>query len=226
MRAESRLLAIFAHPDDETFRPGGTLALLSQRGVRVQVLTATRGGAGSCGNPPLCTPDELPALREGELRCACSALGLEPPILLDYPDGSLSEIDSETILAEILAVVHRFHPQVILSFGPDGLSGHSDHIAIGQWATEVFHRSQGVKALYTLAVPQSLATKLGMTQIHAVPDESITIEVDVSEVWQAKLAAIRCHRTQLAESPILAAPEVKQRLFLGREYFIRAYPLD
>ncbi len=54
------LLAIFAHPDDETFRPGGTLALLAQRGVKVHVLTLTHGEAGSCGEPPLCTPDELP----------------------------------------------------------------------------------------------------------------------------------------------------------------------
>lgn len=68
------LLAVFAHPDDETFRCGGTLALLAQRGVRVQVLTATRGQAGSCGAPPLCAPEELPAVRENELRCACAAL--------------------------------------------------------------------------------------------------------------------------------------------------------
>ena len=59
--ADRCLLAVFAHPDDETFRPGGTLALLARGGVRVQVLTATRGEAGSCGDPPLCTPEELPS---------------------------------------------------------------------------------------------------------------------------------------------------------------------
>jgi len=83
MTSGASLLAVFAHPDDESFRPGGTLALLARRGARVQVLTATRGGAGSCGNPPLCAPEELPALREAELRCACKALNLLPPILLD-----------------------------------------------------------------------------------------------------------------------------------------------
>jgi N-acetylglucosamine malate deacetylase 2 len=222
MNFERSLLAVFAHPDDEAFRPGGTLALLSRCGVRVQVLTATCGGAGSCGRPPLCTPDKLPALRERELYCACDALGLKPPILLDYPDGRLSEVDPETILADILAVVQKVHPQVMLSFGPDGLSGHPDHIAIGQWAREAFQRDQNVSALYTLAVPQSLATELGMTQIHAIPDESITLAVNVSKAWEVKLAAIHCHRTQLSESPILAATEEKQSLFLGTEYFIRA----
>jgi LmbE family N-acetylglucosaminyl deacetylase len=77
------LLAVLAHPDDEVFRCGGTLALLVRRGVRVHLLTATRGEAGSCGDPPLCTPEELPALRKRELRCACAALGIEPPHLFD-----------------------------------------------------------------------------------------------------------------------------------------------
>jgi LmbE family N-acetylglucosaminyl deacetylase len=220
--AEKRLLAVFAHPDDETFRPGGTLALLARRGVRVQVLTATRGQAGSRGDPPLCLPAELPSVRERELRCACVALGIELPILLDYQDGQLSNIAPSEIVADILDVVYQVHPQIILTFGPDGISGHPDHVVIGQCAAEAFHRAEDAHALYTLAVPQSLVKALGMTQIHAVPDESIALRVDVSEVWEAKMAAIHCHRTQLGESPILASPDEKRRLFLGREYFRRA----
>ena len=196
--------------------------MLARRGVRVHVLTATRGQAGSCGEPPLCSPDELPAVRERELRCACAALGIEPPRLLDYPDGCLSEIDPETIVAEILTMVDEVHPQVMLAFGPDGISGHPDHIAIGQCAAEAFRRAEGVNALYILAVPLSLAEKLGMTQIRAVPDEVITLAVDISETWAAKLAAIHCHATQLSSSPITRASLERQRSFLGREYFVRA----
>jgi LmbE family N-acetylglucosaminyl deacetylase len=217
----SRLLAVFAHPDDETFRPGGTLALLARQGVRVQVLTATRGQAGSRGDPPLCAPEELPALRERELRCACAALGIQPPILLDYQDGHLSEADPERIVSEILAVVREVRPQMILTYGLDGISGHPDHIAIGRFAAEAFRRAGDVVALYTIAVPRSLAETLGMTQIHTVPDEAITLTVDVSAVWDAKMAAIRCHRTQLGESPILRASSEKQHLFLGIEHFQR-----
>ncbi|MFZ5922976.1 MAG: PIG-L deacetylase family protein [Chloroflexota bacterium] len=213
------LLAVFAHPDDESFRPGGTLALLARRGVRVQVLTATRGQAGSRGNPPLCAPEGLPAMRENELRCACSALGIESPILLDYQDGQLAAADPERLAAQILQVVKEIRPQVMLTFDADGLSGHPDHIAIGQAAAQAFHRADGVAALYTLAVPRSLAENLGMKQIRAVPDETIALTVDVSAVWDAKMTAIRCHRTQLSESPILDAPEAKQRLFLGVEHF-------
>ncbi len=213
------LLAVFAHPDDETFRCGGTLALLAQRGVRVQVLTATRGQAGSRGDPPLCVPEELPAVRENELRCACAALGLLPPILLDYQDGQLAEADLEQLAAQILQVVNETHPQVMLTFGADGLSGHPDHIAIGVAAAEAFRRAKGVSALYALAVPRSLAESLGMKQIRAVSDESIALTVDVSAAWESKMSAIRCHRTQLGESPILDAPEARQRLFLGVEHF-------
>jgi LmbE family N-acetylglucosaminyl deacetylase len=210
-----------AQPDDETFRPGGTLALLAQRGVRVQVLTATRGQAGSCGAPPLCLPEELPAMRERELRCACAALGIQPPILLDYQDGLLAEADHGKIVSEIQAVVREVRPQMMLTYGPDGVSGHPDHIAIGRFAAEAFRRAGDLVALYRMAVPRSLAEKLGMTQIHAVPDETITLSVDVSSVWEAKMTAIRCHRTQLGESPILAAPQERQRLFLGQEHFQR-----
>lgn len=218
----ANLLAVFAHPDDESFRSGGTLALLARRGARVQVLTATRGQAGSRGNPPLCSLDELPAVREAELRCACAALGLLPPILLDYQDGQLAEADPEGLAAQILQVVKETRPQVMLTFGADGLSGHPDHISIGQAAAEAFRRAEEVAALYTLAVPRSLAESLGMKQIRAVSDESIALTVDVSAVWNAKMSAIRCHRTQSGESPILEAPEARQRLFLGVEHFCLA----
>jgi LmbE family N-acetylglucosaminyl deacetylase len=216
------LLAVFAHPDDESYRPGGTLALLARHGVRVHLLTATHGEAGSCGDPPLCSPDELPSVRERELRCACAALGIEPPRLLDYQDGHLRAIDPEQIIAQILKVVGEVRPQVILTFGPDGVSGHPDHVAIGHCAAEAFHRAEEVAALYTVAVPLSLAQRLAMTRVQAVPDETITLRVDVLSVWETKLTAIRCHATQLSSSPIMQTTQEKQRLFFGTEYFVRA----
>jgi LmbE family N-acetylglucosaminyl deacetylase len=216
------LLAVFAHPDDETFRPGGTLALLALSGVHVHLLTATRGQAGASGNPPLCTPEDLPAMRERELRCACATLGIQPPRLLDYEDGKLSEAEPDRVIAQILESIHEIQPQVLLTFGPDGLSGHPDHIAIGQWTSESFRRCTEIAALYTVAVPQSLARTLDMRQVHPVPDETIAFTVDVSPVWEIKLAAIRCHATQMSSSPMMRAPAERQRLFFGREYFVRA----
>jgi LmbE family N-acetylglucosaminyl deacetylase len=216
------LLAVFAHPDDETFRPGGTLVLLTRQGVEVHVLTLTHGEAGSCGEPPLCTPCELTGVRERELRCACAALGIRSLHLLEYQDGHLTEADPERVISAILTVIRQVHPQVLLSFGPDGLSDHPDHIIAGQWAAEIFQSTDGIAALYTVAVPQSLAQSLGLSQVHPVPDEAIALSVDVSSVWETKLAAIHCHATQQSSSPMLNASNERQRLFFGHEYFVRA----
>lgn len=224
----SILLAVFAHPDDETFRCGGVLARLARRGVRVQTLTATRGEAGSRGDPPLCAAEELPAVREQELRCACSALGVAPPILLDYPDGSLAEVNEEEVVDRITAVMRELQPQVLLTWPPDGLSGHPDHVAVSHWTTLAFERAEASApdppvALYHLAVPRSVADALGLARLHAIPDAEITLTVDVTPIWEQKWAAIRCHRTQAGGSPILAAPAEEQYLFLGKEHFRRAW---
>jgi LmbE family N-acetylglucosaminyl deacetylase len=216
------LLAIFAHPDDETFRPGGTLALLARKGVRVHVLTATRGEAGSRGDPPQCEAKDLADVRERELRCACAALGLEPPRVLNYKDGHLHEADPCAVVADILAFMDEVRPQVVLTFGADGLSGHPDHIASGRCAAQASAASIHVAALYTLAVPHSLAEQLEMRQVHPVPDEKIALRVDVSTAWEAKRAAMACHATQRSSTPLLNADEGRQRLFFGREFFVLA----
>lgn len=223
MNANATLLAIFAHPDDEVFRCGGTLALLSRYGVRVQVLTATRGQAGSCGDPPLCSPLELGAVREAELHCACAALGIPPPRLLDYQDGTLAHVDEGQAVAQVMEVVREMQPQALLTWPPHGLSGHLDHIAVSHWAAQAFacataEAMPGPSALYHLAVPRSVADSLGL-RLQATPDEQVTITVDMTSVWTQKLAAIHCHRTQAGESPILRAPLERQRLFLGVEHF-------
>jgi len=228
--SSSSMLAVFAHPDDETFRCGGTLALLARQGAQVQVLCATRGEAGV----PKLEPERAGQIRQAELVCACRALGIQPPRFLDYQDGTLALVDHKEAVARIAAVMRELQPQVLLTWPPDGLSGHPDHIAVSRRTGEAFSRMAGrvpqvkglardrssdTAALYHIAVPQSLAQTLGMTQLHAVPDESVTLSVDVSQVWEAKMAAIHCHRTQLTGTPILSAPEEKQRLFLAVEHF-------
>ena len=221
------LLAVFAHPDDETFRCGGLLALLAGRGVEVNLLSVTRGEAGSCGDPPLCKAEELAEVRERELQCACSALSILPPIFLDYPDGNLAEADEEEAVARITAVARELRPKVLLTWPADGLSGHPDHKAVSRWTSQVFEKmakdAEAPDALYHLAVPQSVASVLNLTELHAIPDEEISLTVDVMPVWKQKRMAIRCHRTQASGSPILFAPEEKQRFFFGKEYFKRAY---
>lgn len=114
-------------------------------------------------------------------------------------------------------------PQLLLTWPQDGLSGHPAHMAVSRWTSLAFERAgawgaDAPAALYHLAVPRSVAEVLGISFLHTVPDEEVTLAVDVGSVWEQKWQAIRCHRTQAGESPILAAPLERQRLFLGMEH--------
>jgi len=181
------LLAVFAHPDDETFRCGGLLALLAGRGVEVNLLTATRGEAGSCGDPPLCKAEDLAEVRERELQCACSTLGILPPVFLDYLDGNLAEVDEVEAVARITAIARELRPQVLLTWPADGLSGHLDHKAVSRWTSQVFKEmeedAEAPNALYHLAVPQSVASVLNLTGLHAIPDEECSLTMVVLPAW-------------------------------------------
>ena len=222
MANNDRLLAFLAHPDDESYRPGGTLALLARKGVQVQVVSATKGSAGSCGDPPLCKPKDLPKTRLNELRQACRTLDILPPILLDYRDSHLNQVDRKKGVQKLLTIIHEFQPQVILSFGPDGLSGHPDHITIGNWALHAYQLNELVAAIYTLAVPKTIADQLELNQVIPVADSEIALGVDISSVWNTKLAAIHCHATQLSSTPLFYASEARQKKFFNYEYYVLA----
>jgi len=214
------LLAIFAHPDDETYRAGGMLTLLARQGVRVQVVTATRGEAGSVGQSGSSAPEELAALRQNELRNACQILQIEPPLILGYKDGHLAYHDPRELCFDLHQIMEEVKPQVLLSFGPDGLSGHSDHIVIGHYTDEAFQKYQMAGALYHLAVPVSIKQSVGMNQIIAVPDEQITFSLDVRSVLETKMKAICSHASQLSSSPIMSQSVECQRMFLGIEHYV------
>jgi LmbE family N-acetylglucosaminyl deacetylase len=94
--------------------------------------------------------------------------------------------------------------------------------AIGCSAAEVFRRAEVVAALYTVALPRSLADRLGMGRVRPVLDESIALALDVSPAWETKLAAMRCHATQLSSSPMMCVAVEKQRVFFGVENSVRA----
>ncbi len=225
-----RLLAIFAHPDDETYRAGGTLALLAQNGAQVWVLCATRGERGISE----LSPENSGKVRQTELTCACRALGIKPPRFLDYEDGTLSQVDEVQAIGQIACAIRELRPQALLTWPPDGVSGHPDHTAVSHWtdaalrlAADVAYQVEGLQphtavSLYHIVVPHSLAAALQMTHLHTVPDEAVTLTVDVSAVWETKMAAIHCHHSQMSHSPILEAAEARQRLFLGTEYFQRS----
>ena len=128
--AAPRLMAIFAHPDDETFGVGGTFARATAAGHICAALSATRGEEGEISDPTLATPENLGEVREQELRAACAAVGVHDVAFLDYRDGHLAEAAEAEAVGRIVAQLRRFRPDVVVTFAANGLYGHPDHMAI------------------------------------------------------------------------------------------------
>jgi LmbE family N-acetylglucosaminyl deacetylase len=163
------LLAIFAHPDDESFGAGGVMALAASAGNPVWVLCATNGDQG--GRPGEVGVDHSmdPETRREELRCACEAIGAAEPLFLGYrdsgmegwgaPEGSLSLVDPDEVVERIVAVIAQLRPAVIVTFDPGGVYGHPDHVACSATATAAYMRAAaepgGPVALYHQALPRS-----------------------------------------------------------------------
>lgn len=218
-----RLLAVIAHPDDEARILGGTLAKYAAAGASTSVLCATRGERGSRGEPPLCSPQELPAVREREVRTSCDILGVENLRLLDHRDGELSDADPNKILREVLQAFEDWKPQVVITFGPEGRTSHPDHIAMHHFATTAFRQAKGPAApakLYYTAFPRSIREVIS-PRFPGQPDERITLTLDVSPWLAVKRRAIEVHRTQV-RPPFAHLPEKRRWEILSREYYILA----
>ena len=132
------LLAVFAHPDDESYLCGGTLARYAAAGVRVVLVCATRGEAGEIADPALATADTLPTVREAELRAAAALLGIADVHRLDFRDGTLMDVPFLDGVEQVHALMAAARPTVVLTFGPEGVYGHPDHVAVHRWTKEAF----------------------------------------------------------------------------------------
>jgi LmbE family N-acetylglucosaminyl deacetylase len=132
-----RLMAVLAHPDDESLGFGGTLAKYASEGVDTYLVTATRGESGRFrGHGPGSRhpgPLALGKIREAELRAAASVLGVRELSLLDYCDGALDRANPREAVGRIVRHVRRLRPHVVVTFGPEGAYGHPDHIAVSQF---------------------------------------------------------------------------------------------
>jgi LmbE family N-acetylglucosaminyl deacetylase len=246
MAKPMRLMCILAHPDDETLGFGGALAKYAAEGVETYVLTATRGQYGWFGAPDDNPgPDELGRLREGELRAATAALGVKELILLDYVDGELDAVPPDVISGQIAAHVRRVRPHVVLTFGPEGMYGHPDHIAICQFATAAVAVAAGgadghvVQKLYYRVGSQRFSdhyeSAFGelVMQIDGQErrsshwqDWAITTRIDATQHWREVWEAVRCHTSQLpGYERLVALPAEAHQMLWGMQEFYRAMSL-
>jgi len=132
-----RLLGVFAHPDDEVFCSGGTMALAAEAGAEVMIVSATPGERGQIRDPAAATRRTLGAVREGELRAAAAELGVQRVQVLAYPDGTLQHHRS-SLGAAITDITRQYDPDTVITFGADGGYGHPDHVAVSGLTTAAF----------------------------------------------------------------------------------------
>ena len=154
MEPRGTILGVWAHPDDETYLTAGLMAAAVQRGDRVVCVTATKGEAGS-QDEERWPSDSIAEVRAGELMEALGILGVSDHHWLGYIDGRCHEVDDEEATGRIARVFESVQPDSVFTFGPDGDTGHLDHIAVSRWTTLAFDRSAkaGAKLYYPTVSP-------------------------------------------------------------------------
>jgi N-acetylglucosamine malate deacetylase 2 len=221
MHTNPKLLVILAHPDDESFPIGGTLARYAAAGVEVVLISATRGEAGILG----LSRAKTAVIREQELRNAAKVLGLSAVRFLGYEDGQLSQADSETVVAQLTAVMSEIQPDAVITFGPDGISGHPDHLAVHRLATAAFDRAaaHAAHAPHLYYIAPSAATEQGC----GVPPPAEEVGgpvafIDVGPYLVQKVRAAQQHQSQ--KPPFSGDPETEAANLACHELFRLARP--
>jgi bacillithiol biosynthesis deacetylase BshB2 len=184
---ERHVLVVLAHPDDESFGAGGTIALHSRRGTPVTYVCATRGEMGRhMGRPPFANRETLPILREQELRTACQALGIGDLRLLGIRDKTVEFVEPQWLADRVRAVIDEVHPSLVITFHPQH-GNHPDHNAIG---------AATIRAVAAMPTQRRPVVNCIKNQWAGVELDLETVTVDISSVLDVKEAAIRAHRSQ------------------------------
>lgn len=171
-----RLLGVFAHPDDESFCAGGTLAKYVAQGAEAMVVSLTRGQRGQIRDAYVATRRTLGEVREEELRHACAQLGVQHCLCLDYVDGTLTSIDADQMIGDVVRLIRAFRPDVVITFDRTGGYGHPDHIAVSSATTRAFelagdedsfpeHRGAGLEPHSPRALYHSLFVRHDMLML-------------------------------------------------------------
>lgn len=223
------ILGVWAHPDDEAYLSAGLMALAVGQGQRVVVVTATRGELGSLDEARWPSA-RMSAIREGELMRSLEILGVSEHHWLGYPDGGLAELDPEEGIARVQAIIEEVRPATVVTFGPDGITGHPDHRTIHRWTTAAFRRAGlgDARLLYTTFSPewvQRFAQTLQRFDVFSpgtpapTPVEDIALQVVLPPgILELKIRALLAHESQV-EGLHAALGGDFVRAWQGVEYF-------
>ncbi len=198
------LLGVWAHPDDEAYLAAGLMAAAVDAKQHVACVTATLGDAGQTADPVRWPTQELPDIRRAELGRALEVLGVTDHECLDLPDGGLADFDPHAPVARIADVVERVRPDTVITFGPDGMTGHPDHQTVSTWATAALelagHHATVLWATKTEAWVQAFADL-----VDAVFPAGLPPRTSAAQAWELvldddalarKLRALEAHASQ------------------------------
>ena len=224
------LLLVFAHPDDESSSVAGTTAKYTHRGVSVDLICATRGEKGTRLDVP---PDvDTATARETGLRVAAGITGIRDIYFLGYLDGDLEKADTGEVANRVMKIMRKVQPEVVITFGPDGISGHSDHKAISKATTVAFEMltesGSGPRKLYYVTIPESALNEIGNEDLAGVktrPDDEVTTMIDISGYIDTKIRALEAHSSQ-QDARWLAEMfrQAGRANWVGMEFFYLAKP--
>jgi LmbE family N-acetylglucosaminyl deacetylase len=203
-------LTIVAHPDDESFVFAGTTLQFEEQGKTVAVICATRGEKGKDRLGRDLNLKQMAEIRTKELLQACSILRCDCKKIMDHADGELEQVDFHQLVQELTNEINLLQPQIILTFGSEGISGHRDHVLIGKAAMEACRKANPKpREIWLASIPASKAENFSRSygkrkihhlhfiknQIKGVADEKL-MKVDVSKYKNEKLKAIQSHESQ------------------------------
>lgn len=191
------IVGVFAHPDDESFGPGGTIAKLAKYND-VYVICVTGGDAGQ--NHRKGTSRKLSDIRHDELKEAGKILGVKKRYCLKYKDGTLSNNKYHEIASKIEKILKKIKPDIIMTFEPKGVSGHIDHIAVSMMTTYVFKKNPWIKKLMYYCILNTRREKYLDDYFIYFPEgykrSEIDEEIDTTKTLRTKIEAISAHKSQ------------------------------
>jgi len=225
------VLGVWAHPDDELYLSGGVLAAAAAVGQRVVVVTATRGEHGT-DDPARWPPARLAAERSREIVASLAALGAVEHRFLGgdrcHLDGALVADPGRETVDELAAIVAEVAPDTVLTFGPDGLTGHGDHRAVSAWTDRALRRAPTAPRLLHAVVTQRWLDRVGESvapmddagdAFAPCPDDALAVDLELDgELLDRKVAALRAQATQTAGLEAAVGPE-RYRAAVAGEYF-------
>lgn len=202
------ILGVWAHPDDEAYLSGGLMAIARDNGQRVVCVTATRGELGT-PDPVAWPPDRLAAERTRELARSLDGLGVREHHWLAHRDGGCADADPAEAVARLAEIVDAVAPDTVLTFGPDGLTGHPDHRTVSAWTGAAVARAAPAARLLHATLPARRAQRWGaLTDGLGIyppglpaltPDERLAVDLGLApDVAQRKARALLAQQTQTA----------------------------